>query len=486
MGERVGERTDSMRCVVLETPRYDDGGNIELVLQQQDEEVFGEKFGLVLDYHDAGDVILVPPPTPPPTPPTCTRVQATARPGQSFTGSSLQVLGSGGTGRLTYALQWTSGDPGLVIDSTTGYITGTLPSSTVQTYVGAATVTDSKGLTGSCSVVVTTSNLGEAPTIVLTGVAPELAPNGSDTWTAEVEYPAVVSTDYVGTAAEEWTFSLTSGSDSSFQITSAGQGTTAFQASARVGSQRLGRVVASHPRGFSLEADLIVRVIAASTCNVNFRPITAKRNRVLNATSIFASTTFNTGSTGPAKVALRAGDTMPTGLTLSEAGEVSGTATAPAGRYRVRVTVTDSSSTAVTCTSVGAFDVFVTETRVPPTVTVSECAATFNLTDVRTLNVTTSGFSGSLTCTVQGPSWLSCAPAARGSAHTHVLTAATDRQVGNYPYVVTVTDSAGARAFASCSIRVSRDVIPPLSMEDKVLDAKVGSQWVGNLIVRGR
>ena len=176
---------------------------------------------------------------------------------------------------------------------------------------------------------------------------------------------------------------------------------------------------------------------------------------------------------------------MPAGLSLSTLGEVSGTATAPAGRYRVRVTVTDSSSPEVTCTTTGAFDVFVTETRVPPTVTVSECAATFNLTDVRTLNVTTSGFSGSLTCTVQGPSWLSCAPAARGSAHTHVLTAATDRQVGNYPYTVTVTDSAGARASASCSIRVSRDVIQPLSMEDKVLDAKVGSQWVGNLIVRG-
>ena len=254
MGERVGERTDSMRCVVVQTPRYDEAGNIELVLQQQDEEVFGEKFGLVLDYNDAGDVILVPPPTPPPTPPTCTRIARTARPGESFTGSEMQVLGSGGTGRLTYALQWTSGDPGLVIDSTTGYVTGTLPASTVQTYEGLATVTDSKGLTGSCSVVVATSNLGEAPAIVLTGVAEGVPPNGSDTWTAVVDYPSVLSPDYVGTTPEEWSFEMASTSSDSFSISSSGAGTTAIDSGARVGSQRLGTVLASHPRGFVLEA----------------------------------------------------------------------------------------------------------------------------------------------------------------------------------------------------------------------------------------
>ena len=468
MGERVGERTDSMRCVVIETPTYDEAGNIELVLQQQDEEVFGEKFGLVLDYHDAGDVILVPPPTPPPPePPTCAAGFVDAAPGDRV---EYQVIGAGGTGRLTFGLQWRGANPGLVIDSSTGIVVGNLPGTqVVGTYVGAVTVTDSKGRTGSCTLQVGTTRGGGEPYILVEGLG-DLPPGGTGQWTARVVTPEVLAPAFIGTRSEEWTFPAlpTTGI---FSVTTTGAGTTTMPADAPTGRQYTGTLNAYHPTRFlTISTHLASRAVSTvAPCNVNFKPITAKRGRVLNATSIFASTHFGSGSTSPAKVTEEGSVLSTLGLVLSEAGEVSGSTltTAPLGRHRINVTITDSSSPAVTCSSVGAFDVFVSDVVTPPTVTVPS-QWTIGRSGVETETITTSGFSGSLTCTIQGPSWLTCNSAA------DTLTAATGRVPGEYPYTVTVTDGAGGRARASGNITVQGTVVQPLTVEDKLLDAKHG------------
>ena len=115
---------------------------------------------------------------------------------------------------------------------------------------------------------------------------------------------------------------------------------------------------------------------------------------------------------------------------------------------------------------------------------VSNCDATFNQSDVRTLGVRVSGFSGSMTCTVQGPTWLTCAPARASSRDDFVLTAAAGRAVGTYAYTVTVTDSAGSRASASCSVEVTGGTPPPppaLTMADVTITAEPGSTYTGGL-----
>ena len=505
-GERVGERTDSMRCVVVETPRYDEDGNIELVLQQQDEEVFGEKFGLVLDYHDAGDVILVPPPTPPPAqPPTCAPLHYNGHPGDvifpqrieegtGLTLNTLQAVGTGGTGRLTYALQWLGANPGLSIDSSTGYISGTIRADfQTATYTGRVSVTDTKGVTGSCTVTIGNTRYAQNPYIVLDGVDDVVA-GTSDSWTASVVYPQHLAYAYRHVPIEAWTFSLED-APSWMSITESGAGTSAPSASVTTSESVIhsGTVVASAALGtqpIKAYANLRVLPVPTAACEATTRTVQVKRNTALSSTSMIQSIRFGTGGRSPAQVAVDRSRTsssgfspLPAGLALSSTGELSGTTSAVVGRYTVPVTITDSSSPTQSCCTSCSFVVDV-RPQLDATVTLHPTDATVTRSNTGQIGVRAVNFQGTTTCSIQaGPAWLTVAPGA--GPHDHILRIGATKPVGREDYSIVVTDTEGTSETAAGTITVRADPAPPMTMDDETVEVKTQEAYTGGLTVKG-
>ena len=483
MGERVGERTDAMRCIVVDTPRYQDNGNIELTLRQQDEETFSEKFGLVYDYNDSGDVLLIPPPPPPRL--TCTSTSRTESPGSTITrAAGWQVVGMGGTGRLAYSIQWIGRSPGVAIDARTGHLTGTIPASTVSTtYRARATVTDEKSVTASCDVTLSVPvdpPVGDNPVIVISGL--QAAQAGETTsWSAAMRFPETLAPAYAGADDATWTFSLhqfsTAAVPAGATVTDTGVGGWTPPAGATVGSTAV-TVRASSGSYTPIEAIAYFAVApTTTTCTATIGTIQVKRNEALAPTSIFAAQNNVTGAltTG---ARLTAG--LPSGLALSSAGLLSGTTSAAVDSYPVSVAsrVRDSRGA---CTVTGDLVVEVQEGDTPPGCTLHPANPEIGRTGLEYIGIALTGFSGRPPRpSVTGPDWLTVSGPRTidGVSYPFHLRCETTaiRTPDDYQYSV-----RSGRARCGGTITVEEDTVPPLTMDDVAIRRKPGETYSGGL-----
>ena len=489
MGDRVGERTDPMRCVVAEPPRYEPDGSIRLVLQQQDEETFSEKYGLVFDYNDAGDVILLPPPPPPTEPPTCTPINRTFAPGHLITAADgLVVRAMGGTGRLTLGLA-VERAPWLTINSTTGVVTGRVPAVKVDTtYRGRATATDEARRTGGCAFVLNVDAVeGDEPWIAISGNDGSHGGDPDD-WRAVVAYPEVVSPPWAGSEPGDWRFTLAMRDPTATwaRITSDGRGSSAPTSGTTTGAYK-GTITATAQGYPSLTADitLVVRPVPTRPCTASGRTVRVRRNTPVVAsgrTAIFEFVVDGPGFVEPLQVALVSGQSLPAGLAMSSTGELSGTCTAPARRYDLNALVTDSDSPVNTCATRMPFSIQVLEQRAVPT-----CTAAASTMGSRSgpleVPVDIDGFVGTTTATlVESPDWLTVVDDA---ADPVVLRAGTGRTPGNYDWSLRITDTSGGTATCSGRITIAEDPVDPLTLADVRIETKEGEAYFGGLNPQG-
>ena len=461
MGEQVGERVDSMRCVVAERPRYTEEGNVELVLQQQDEEVFGAKHGLVHDYEDFGDVVLLPQP-PRAEPLECFLPAVTVSPGQNI---SIQATATGGVGQHRFSLAGEA--PFLAIDGNTGLITGTAPSITTDTFYRLlVTVRDEENQQVSCNALLTVDFRGRRPWIAV----PRLRGNPQETVTGRlrVVYPTPLDERFRGAELADWSFRKVSGP--SWVTVDADGDITAQIPSGQADGDSDSVAIEAQAEGVPVLAGSF-RVTVGTGFSVEYEKLYVHRNTRLTLTSIVSSVQ---GATGAVTYARKSGESFPSGFDSpfpSAMGDVSSAAgvTANAGTYNIRIVATDSSSPAKT--HEGTLTVVVEERAALPSCSIEPSTITILPSERLNANILGTGLQGTLFGSITtGPSWLELHRAVLPEVQGYAFRLAKRGQapVGQFPVVVTIRDSAGASVSCRATVNVRRDVSPLELLADDI------------------
>ena len=482
-GEQVGERTDSMRCVIAERPRYVEGGNIELVLRQEDEEVFGEKYGLVFDYEDFGDVVILPP-RPVVKPLECEIPSVSSRTGERV---SIQATATGGVGAHRFSLRTDAAY--LAIDSATGLITGTVPSNAVASPSLTVIVRDEANTQVTCTGRLSLQ-AGREPYIARLDLAG--APGVTVTGRLRVRYPSPLHAVWVGTPLSAWTFRKVNGA-SWITVGSDGSVTAAIPSSATTGDSHLYVVEAQAPGVPSLLATREVNILAATAgLEVTYHPVIVQQFSSLPLTDIVDTVT---GAVGNVTYAMKTGETVPAGFDSpfpSAQGDISagGQITAAPGDYTVQVIATDS-RTPTAQTHEGTVNITVQTRDIVPTCTITPSNVTIFPSEAFSANVSSTGLRGTALPTLsKGPSWLevtrSSAPSnlAPNLPYTFIVRKTEFAPVGTHPYTVSIADSAGTEISCSGTVVVERDRAP-LSLVARDVTAHWGETYLGSMVATG-
>lgn len=213
-GDVVGERRPALRCVVVEPPEVDwDAETVQLTLRQQDADAFGERHGLVFDYQDSPDVLLVGGVYTPTEDLSCSFSDWSAEPGASISRSDRwQVNVSGAVGAVQVSLNHQPGDPVfLAVDSDTGIVTGVLPAGRQGAfYVVHAVVRDEAGRVATCSARLHVGVV-PAPEVRFDPPRPQAQRGASGSCRAYVHCSDDVGRIWDDACAGRWTFSLVKG-----------------------------------------------------------------------------------------------------------------------------------------------------------------------------------------------------------------------------------------------------------------------------------
>ncbi|WP_371108270.1 putative Ig domain-containing protein [Rhizobium sp. RCC_161_2] len=337
---------------------------------------------------------------------------------------SQSITASGGTSPYTYTVTAGSLPAGLALSSA-GILSGTPTSAGSFNFTVTATdsSTGSGPFTGLRAYSLAVS--GQPP--IAGNVTATVAPNSSNNpITLNITGGAAISVA-VGTQASHGT-ATASGTSITYRPTPGYAGSDSFT------------YTATNASGTSAPATVSVTV---STPTISLSPSTLPSGSVAAA---YSQSITASGSTGPYTYAVTAG-ALPTGLTLSSAGALSGTPTS-AGSFNFTVTATDSSTGAgAPFTGSRAYSLTVTAptiTIAPATLPAAAVAAAYSQT------ITASGGTGAYTYAVTA----GALPAGLTLSSAGALSG-TPTAAGTFNFTVTATDSSagsgpftGSRAYS--------------------------------------
>ncbi len=340
-------------------------------------------------------------------------LNATAPPAGSVGSAySSQISATGGTGALTYAVTTGTLPAGLTLSSS-GLISGTPTTAGSSTFF--ITATDSLGASGSAVYSI--------PIRAALAVSPSALPAG------------VLNTSYIQTISATggtgpYTFAVTSGTlPTGLTLSSAGL--------------LNGTPTAAGSSTFTVTATDANSATATQAFTLAVNPVLAINQATLPATTVgstYSQQFSTTGGATPITYAVTTG-TLPTGLTLSPVGLLSGTPTA-AGSSTFTVTATDANSATATqaITLVVNPAVAITTTTLP--------ATTLGQPYIQTLAAT--GGTGTLTFAVT----TGTLPAGLSLSSDGVISGTTTTAQTS-AFTVTVTDATGSKATQNYSLVVN-------------------------------
>jgi hypothetical protein len=339
---------------------------------------------------------------------------------------SSAITVSGGTGPYTFAVTSGSLPPGLTLNANTGAITGT--PTTAGPFSFAVTVTDSTlgthatATTSNCSINIAPPTLTVACASMTTGIV-------------GVPYSSAIT---VSGGTGPYTFAVTSGSLPAGLTLNANTGAIT------------GTPTTAGPFSFAVtvtDSTLGIHATATtSNCSITIAPTPTATCVTINAFQGVAITPVTmVGSGGAGGPYTFSATGLPTGVTISTTGTISGTPMA-SGTFNYTVTVTDKNG------NKGTVNCSVTVT---PSISAS-CVvinATQGVAITPVTLIATGGAGGPYTFTATGlPAGLTIS--------TSGTISGTPLASGTFPYVVTITDKAGNTGTLSCSLTVAPGLPP--------------------------
>jgi len=353
-------------------------------------------------------------------------VPATGTYNVTYSGSA---AATGGAGALTYALTSGSTLPtGVTLNTSTGAISGT-PTKT-GSYSFAVKASDAYGDTATSS---TYSLVVSYPAMQITAITLPTGYVGS----------AYTSTTLAATGgaglASNYTWVVASGSSLPTGLSLSTAGVLSGTPTGSVGTTSVTVTVTDSTSTLSASTTLSIQVKAALAITAATLP-TGYVGSTYTSTSLAATGGSGTYSTW----ALGSGSALPTGLSLSTAGVISGTPTGSAGTTSFAVKLTDSASNTATAT-------FSITVAAGITITSSTSLADgYPNTTYSSVTLAATGGTGSYT------GWAvtsGSVPTGMTLSTTGILSG-TPTTAGSYSFVVRVTDSASNTASATFTLTV--------------------------------
>jgi hypothetical protein len=329
-------------------------------------------------------------------------------------GYSQTVSATGGTGTLTFSVSSGTLTPGLSLSSG-GALTGT--PTTAGTYNFTVTATDSVGASGS-----------HAYTVTINGPV-SISPTTLPDWTVNRGGYSQTLTGSGGTGT--LTFALTSGTLPPGMNFNAGSHTLSGTPNT-VGSYTF-TITATDTTGASSSQTYTVTIDASPSIAT-----TALPNWTIN--QAYSQGLVVTGGTAPFTFIKSAG-TLPTGLSVSSDGTISGTPTAT-GTYNFTIKVTDNASAAAT----QAYTVVI---NAAPSITTASLPS-WTAGVAYSQAITTSNGTSPFIFTVSSGS----VPAGLTLSSAGVLSG-TPTTAGTSTFTVTATDTAGATASKTYTVTIN-------------------------------
>ncbi|MDW8412838.1 MAG: putative Ig domain-containing protein [Acidobacteriota bacterium] len=354
--------------------------------------------------------------------PTITLSPATLPNGSVGTPYSQTISAVGGTAPYTFGVTVGALPAGLTLNSATGVLSGT-PTVPPGTYTFTVTATDANGCTGTQTYTVTIS----CPTITL---SPGVLPNG-------VVGFAYSQTITAAGGATPYTFSVSAGAlPPGLILTTSGPNTATISGSPTSVGTYTFTVTATDNNGCTGSQSYTVTITTCPT--ITLSPLTLPSGTV--GTSYSQTIT---ASGGVAPHTFSAAGTLPTGLTLSTGGVLSGTPTA-AGSYTFTVTATDANG----CTGSQTYTVTIS----CPTITLSPATLPNGFIGVSySQTITASGGTAPYMFSVSAgtlPTGLTL------NSGTGVISG-TPTAAGTYTFTVTATDANGCSGGQIYTITIS-------------------------------
>jgi hypothetical protein len=339
---------------------------------------------------------------------------------------SQTLAATGGTGALTFSITGGTLPAGLTLNPATGVISGTPTVAATSNFTVVAT--DTLGATGS------------KPLLIVINLAPTISTPTLPDWTANFPYsPAAIA---VTNGTLPFAFSVTVGGLPAAMTlgTSTGivGGTPSTAGTSNFTIQVLDAAGAVTTQAYTIVINPAMAVTTAS-------PLPQWTQNFAGYSQLLAAT----GGTGAKGWSVGAG--LPTGITLSAAGLLSGTPTAASGTYNFTATVTDS----VGATATKTFDL---QINAPLAITTTSPIAAWTKDQA--------GYSVTLTATggTAGKTWSNPGggiPAGLTLSAAGVLSG-TPTTAATSSFNVQVTDGVGATAPAPVSLSIT--VNPPLAI----------------------
>jgi hypothetical protein len=345
---------------------------------------------------------------------------------------------TGGSGTYTFAVATGALPTGLTLNASTGAVTGT------PTAAGSFTlkVTDSTGATTSTTCPYT---IGSAPSLsCLTGAAA----------TGTVNTPFTTGTAPTVTGGTgPYTFSVASGTIPAGLTLNTSTGAVTGTPTA-AGS-------------FSLKVTDSKGAVATSTCPYSFTysPIVVNCQTISGTEGVAITPVQFNATGGSGKGYTFSANGLPSGLTMSSSGLVSGTPTT-SGTTNFTITVTDSAGNTVT--------VVCSTSQVQPPAVTATCVSITAIENVPinpTQLTATGGVGGPYTFTATNlPSGLTISSSG--------LISGTPSVSGTFNYTVTITDKAGNKGTLNCSITVTSPCLSLMCPTHTGVVGQLYNSWV--------
>jgi hypothetical protein len=357
----------------------------------------------------------------------------------SSVGTSYTVPLAGAGGITPYAWTLSSGSlPSCLAMTSAGVISGTISASCSGTYTPTFTMTDSGTPTALTATQQLTMVIAAATQISFTGSVPS-------TGTYNVAYSgSAAATGGAGTL----TYALTSGSTLPTGVT-LNSATGAFSGTPATAGTYSFVVKASDAYGDSATSPTYSLVVSYPAMHITTSTLpTGYVGSAYNSTALAA--TGGAGVSSNYAWTVASGSVLPTGLSLSSTGVISGTPTGSAGTNSVTFTVTDSTSGLGTSATL-SIEIKAGVTITPATLPTGYVGSTYTSTQI-------AATGGSGTYSTWALASGSSLPTGLSLSTAGVVSGTPTGSAGTTSFTVQVTDSASNKATAAFSITVAAGV----------------------------